>query len=176
MDNEIVTKAISDAEKQVKLWGKHVDKRLLTKMVEAGLECFDGSTENANGAAFETGYKDGLGILICRRSENEYITRVFAYPHGSDGCPLCAAHTACLDAVQRYDCPRSFFRRILAATEDGEDVNLAIAAVLECGFVPLPELARIVGKSHASITKIAMRNRKRAQLLLKKIGKSRRLA
>lgn len=63
MDNEIVVKAISDAQRQVKLWGETVDKRLLTKMVKTGLECFDGSTENANGTAFETGYKDGLGIL-----------------------------------------------------------------------------------------------------------------
>lgn len=176
MDNEIIAKAISDAEKQVKLWGRPVDKNLLSKMVKGGLECFDGSTENANGAAFETGYKDGLGILICRRSENEYITHVFAYPQGSDGCPLCVAHKVCLDAVQYYDTPRSFFRRVLAATEDGEDVNLAIAAVMGSGFIPLPDLARIVGKSYASITMIARRNRKRAQLLLKKIGATGRMA
>ena len=86
MDAKIVATAICDAESLVRNWGKPVDKRLLTKMVKAGLECFDGSTENANGAAFESNYKDGLGILICRRSENEYITRVFAYPHGSGGC------------------------------------------------------------------------------------------
>lgn len=176
MEAKIVAEAIRDAQRQVKLWGKSVDKRLLSKMVKVGLECFDGSNDNANGAAFETGYKEGLGIMICRRSENEYITHVFAYPQGSDGCLFCSAHKACLDAVQRYDTPRSFYRRILAATEDGEDVNLAIAAVMESGFVPLPELARVVGKMHASVTTIWMRNQKRAQIFLKRIGAVGRMA